>query len=145
MTEFDAHWLWLGAGLLLIGLEIIATGIFLFWVGLAAIATGLILWILPLSLTSQLVLFAILGLGAIIVGSSIQRSQSRESTDSPFLNERSKALIGRTLILETAINNGTGSARMGDSIWRVSGPALAAGKAIRVVSVDGSTLIVEAI
>jgi inner membrane protein len=143
MTFFDDHWLWIAAGLLLLGLEIIASGIFLFWVGLAAIATGLILWIIPLSLTAQLMLFAFLGLGAILLGRSIQKSQSTEATDSPFLNKRSQALLGRTLVLETAISNGAGSVRMDDSVWRVIGPELAAGVTVRVTSVDGSTLVVE--
>jgi inner membrane protein len=144
MASLDAHWLWLAAGLLLIGIEVVASGLFLFWIGLAAIGTGLILWLIPLSFTAQLMLFATLGLGAIIVGRSIQQSQSLESTDSPFLNERSKALVGKILILETAITNGIGSARLDDSVWRVSGPELAVGKAVRILSVDGSTLIVEA-
>jgi inner membrane protein len=143
MTFIDPHWLWIVAGLLLLGLEIIISGIFLFWVGLAAIVTGLILWIFPLSLTAQLILFALLGLGAILIGRTVQKNQSHEATDSPFLNARSKALVGRTLILETAISNGAGSVRMDDSVWRVVGPELAAGTTVRVTSVDGSSLVVE--
>jgi inner membrane protein len=143
MAFIDAHWLWIAAGLLLLGLEIVVSGIFLFWVGLAAIATGLILWILPLSLTAQLMLFAILGLGAILIGRSVQKSQSQEATDAPFLNERGKALVGRTFNLETAIVNGAGSIRVGDSLWRVIGPELSAGTTVRVTSVDGSSLVVE--
>jgi inner membrane protein len=143
MAFIDAHWLWIAAGLLLLGLEIVISGIFLFWVGLAAIATGLILWMIPLSLTPQLMLFAILGLGAILIGRSVQKSQSQETTDTPFLNERGKALIGRTFVLETTITNGAGSIRVGDSLWRVIGPELTVGTAVRVTSVDGSSLIVE--
>jgi inner membrane protein len=143
MAFIDVHWLWIATGLLLLGLEIVVSGIFLFWVGLAAIATGLILWILPLSLTAQLMLFALLGLGAILIGRSVQKSQSSEATDTPFLNERGKALVGRTFNLETAINNGAGSIRVGDSLWRVIGPELSAGTAVRVTSVDGSSLVVE--
>jgi inner membrane protein len=144
MAFFDAHWLWIAAGLLLVGLEVVVSGIFLFWVGLAAIATGLILWIIPLSFTAQLVMFALFGLASILVGRSVQQKQSNEATDSPFLNERSKALVGRVFILETAITNGAGSVRVNDSVWRVVGPELAPGTTVKVVSVDGSTLVVEA-
>jgi inner membrane protein len=144
LMNLEIHWLWIIAGLLLVAVETLAPGIFLVWVGLAALATGLLAWLIPLSLTAQFLLFALLGLVSILVGRSIQSHQQNEATDSPFLNERGKALLGTTFILETAIANGAGTVRHGDSIWRVTGVDLPAGSSVIVRAIDGSTLKVEA-
>ena len=44
----------------------------------------------------------------------------------------------------TAIVNGQGKARVGDSLWLAEGPDLPAGAPVEVVGVDGSTLKVKA-
>jgi hypothetical protein len=46
--------------------------------------------------------------------------------------------------LVTAIENGVGRARVGDSEWRVQGPDLPVGSRVRALSVNGNTLVVEA-
>jgi membrane protein implicated in regulation of membrane protease activity len=38
---------------------------------------------------------------------------------------------------------GEGRIRVGDSSWRVTGPELLAGTQVRVVRVEGATLVVE--
>jgi hypothetical protein len=143
MAGFDAYWIWLAGGVALLALETIVPGVFLFWIGLAAVAAGLALWLVPLGFTAQLVLFAALGGVAIMVGRQVQGRQKHETTDAPHLNERGKALIGKELPLETAIVNGAGSVRVGDSVWRVAGGDRAAGERVRITGVDGGTLLVE--
>jgi inner membrane protein len=143
-TGISAHWLWLAGGILLLAAETMLPGIFLFWIGLAAIGTGLILWVIPSSLTLQLVLFAILGLASILLGRVVQNRQKGDATDAPFLNERGKGMIGKVYALETAIVNGAGSVRIGDSVWRVTGVDRAAGAQVKITGVDGGTLVVEA-
>ncbi len=51
MTDLlpSAPWIWLALGLVLLGIETMAPGLFIFWIGLAAIATGLFVWPLPLA------------------------------------------------------------------------------------------------
>ncbi len=144
MAFFDAHWLWLAGGLLLLGLEMVLPGVFLLWVGLAAIATGLVVWAAPMGLAAQMVLFAALGVIAILAGRKVQGSQKDEVTDAPHLHERGKALIGKVFPLETAIVNGAGSVKIGDSVWRVTGEDRAAGEKVKVTAIDGATLAVEA-
>lgn len=143
MFGFDPHWLWLAGGLVLLGLETVVPGVFLLWIGLAALATGLVLWLLPLGLTAQLVLFAVLGAASALLGRRVHERQRTEVTDAPFLNERGKHLLGRDFPLETAIVNGAGSVKIGDSVWRVTGPDSAAGAKVRVTGIDGGTLVVE--
>jgi inner membrane protein len=144
MMGFDQHWLWLAGGLALLGLEALLPGIFLFWIGLAAMATGAILWVVPLGVAAQLVLFAVLGLVAIVVGRLVQGRQKDEVTDAPFLNERGKTMLGQIYALETAISGGVGSVKIGDSVWRVIGADRPAGEKVKVVGIDGGTLKVEA-
>jgi inner membrane protein len=143
-TGISAHWLWLAGGILLLAAETMAPGIFLFWIGLAALGAGLILWVIPSSLTLQLVLFAILGLASILLGRVVQNRQKGDAADAPFLNERGKGMIGKVYALETAIVNGAGSVRIGDSVWRVTGTDREAGASVKITGVDGGTLLVEA-
>ncbi len=145
MMGIDPHWLWLAGGLALLGLEAVLPGVFLFWIGLAAMATGLIVWALPVGLTGQLVLFAALGLAAILVGRHVQGRQRSEVTDAPLLNERGKTMLGQVFTLETAISGGAGSVKVGDSVWRVTGADRPAGEKVKVVGIDGGTLRVEGV
>jgi inner membrane protein len=145
MALFPAFWLWLAAGILLLGFEVVLPGVFLFWIGLAAIGTGLITWLFPVAFVAQLVLFAMLGLGFILVGRSIQQRQKHEITDAPFLNDRAGAMVGKVYVLETAIVVGTGSIRIGDTVWRVTGPDAASGTHVKVLAVEGGVLRVATV
>jgi membrane protein implicated in regulation of membrane protease activity len=144
MSGIASHWLWLAGGILLIAAETLAPGVFLFWIGLAAIASGVVLWLAPMGFTAQLLVFSVLGLGAILLGRMIQKQEKTETTDAPFLNERGKSLVGKVYPLESAIVNGAGSVRIGDSVWRVTGPDREAGAKVKVIGVDGGTLLVDA-
>ena len=64
--------------------------------------------------------------------------------DVPNLNRRSRALVGQVLTLDAPIVGGEGRVRIGDSSWRVIGPDLPLGRSVRVVRVEGATLVVEA-
>ena len=59
-----------------------------------------------------------------------------------FLNRRSDALVGRVFTLEKPIMDGTGTVRIDDTIWRVSGPDAPAGSRVKVVHADGASLTV---
>ena len=48
-----------------------------------------------------------------------------------------------TLATTTSIENGVGKVRIGDGVWKVSGPALPAGATVRVTGVDGAVLTVQ--
>jgi membrane protein implicated in regulation of membrane protease activity len=45
--------------------------------------------------------------------------------------------------LDQPISGGEGRVRVGDSFWRVTGADAPAGAAVRVVRLDGATLVVE--
>ncbi|MBF9234748.1 NfeD family protein [Microvirga alba] len=136
-------WAWIILGLALAGLELLAPGVFFIWLGLAAIATGLLDAGLNLSWQASAIVFAVLSIAAVILGRTATRAKAQPDTQSNFLNRRGETLIGRVFTLETAIQDGEGRVRVDDSSWRVTGPDRMAGTKVRVVRVEGATLVVE--
>ena len=57
-SNMDPMMIWLIIGALLILLELIAPGVYLFWLGIAALVTGFLLKVVDLSLTMQILSFA---------------------------------------------------------------------------------------
>jgi inner membrane protein len=51
--------------------------------------------------------------------------------------------IGQALILDQALENGSGRVRLGNRDWVVRGPNLPAGARVRVTGVDGTVLLVD--
>ena len=135
-------WAWIILGVLLIGLELAAPGIFLLWLGLAAIATGLVDGAIGLSWQASTLLFAGLSVAAVLVGRTVSRPDVHQ--ESATLNRRGDALVGRLFTLEAPLAGGEGRVRIDDSSWRVTGPDLPTGTRVRVIRVDGTTLVVEA-
>jgi membrane protein implicated in regulation of membrane protease activity len=137
-------WNWLVFGLLLMGLELMLPGVFLFWVGLAALLVGLLSVVIAPPWQLQLLMFAVFAAAAVPVWRRVARSNSGVSNSNPFLNKRSEAMIGRVFTLEKPIIDGAGTVRIDDTIWRVAGPDTPAGSRVRIVRADGASLTVAA-
>jgi len=135
-------WNWLVFGLLLMGLELMLPGVFLFWVGLAALLVGLLSVVIAPPWQLQLLMFAVFAAAAVPVWRRVARSNSGVSNSNPFLNKRSEAMIGRVFTLEKPIVDGAGTVRIDDTIWRVAGPDTPAGSRVRIVRADGASLTV---
>jgi membrane protein implicated in regulation of membrane protease activity len=136
-------WNWLIGGLVLMGFEVLAPGVFLLWLGLAALLVGVITLFADWVWQVQVIAFAAFSLAAVPLWRRLA-SQSSENADSVFLNRRSDALVGRTFTLDKPIMDGRGTVRVDDTIWRVSGPDCPAGSRVKVVRSDGASLSVEA-
>ena len=135
------HW-WILAGVLLI-LELTAPAFFFLWLGIAAAATGLLLLVFPaIPLESQLVLFAVLSVVAVIAWRKYREARPVTS-DQPNLNRRGEQYTGRVFTLEQPIVNGVGKVTVDDSTWRVKGPDLPAGTRVQVKDVDGVVFVVD--
>jgi membrane protein implicated in regulation of membrane protease activity len=136
-------WNWLIAGFVLMALELLAPGIFLFWLGLAALLSGLVAFMLQISWQLQILLFALFAVGAVPLWRRMARGGDTESNaTNPFLNRRSEALVGREFTLEKPIEGGAGTVRIDDTVWRVFGPDAPAGSRVRIVAADGVKLTV---
>lgn len=132
-------WGWWIAGLLLLGLEILAPGTFFIWFGIAAILTGTVELLTHWSWQSQLILFLVLSVVLVVVGRRyFSKPQSEEGV--AHLNERSAQLLGFTTVLDEAIVDGKGRIRIDDTTWRVTGPDLPVGSRVSVVAADGPVL-----
>lgn len=136
-------WAWIVLGLVLVGGEMLAPGVFLLWLGLAALLTGAVVGLTGLAWQSALLVFAGLSVASVLVGRAVTRRRSDEPDTASGLNDRGRQLIGRVFRLETTMTGGEGRIRIDDSSWRVTGPELLAGTEIRIVRVDGATLVVE--
>jgi len=144
LTNLTMHYGWWLLALVLIGAELMMPGFFMLWIGMAAAAMGLILMVLPeLSFLAQAVLFVVLALISCYVYWHFVRGAAGEISDQPRLNRRAEQYIGKRYVLDTAIVNGRGKVKVGDSPWLAEGPDLPAGTEVEVVATDGSTLKVQ--
>ncbi|MBD3846133.1 hypothetical protein GGC47_004311 [Bosea sp. OAE752] len=136
-------WLWAILGLVLIGGEILAPGVFLIWLGLAALVTGAVVGIFGLGWQAASIVFAILAIASVAAGRLLTRRRGEEPDAATGLNDRGRQLIGKVFRLEATMTGGEGRVRVGDSSWRIIGPELLAGTEVKVVRVEGSTLVIE--
>lgn len=138
-------WAWLVAGLVLLGLELLLPGGVFVWLGAAAIITALLAFVLPFDLPREFATFGVLGIVAIIFWLTVIRRRGGGSTDRPLLNRRAERFIGQETVLNEPITDGFGRVPLGDTVWRVAGPDLPAGRRVRIVGHDGAVLkVVEA-
>ena len=137
-------WNWLIFGFILMALELLAPGVFLFWLGLSSLLVGLVSFAINPSWQTQLLMFAVFAVAAVPGWRYFAKSASSHSTSNPFLNRRTEAMVGREFTLEKPIVDGTGTVRIDDTIWRVAGPDAPAGSRVKVVHADGASLTVAA-
>jgi inner membrane protein len=136
-------WNWMVLGFALLALEIVAPGFFLLWFGVAALLTGALslqLWDAGLwTWHVQVLVFLALSVTSAYAGNKIMGGRDIE-TDQPLLNRRGEQMIGRTATLTEPITEGRGRIRIGDTMWRVSGPDLPAGARVRVKAATDTDL-----
>ena len=141
-TTWEPHWAWLALGLVLAVGEMTIPGVFLIWMAGAAVITGLVTWVVPLSVAMQVVLFAVLSVGAVFIGRNWLRANPIVGAD-PLMNDRGARAIGETVVVTQVIEGGEGRVKLGDSEWIAKGPDAEPGTRMRVASHNGSVLMVE--
>ena len=144
LDGFDPQWSWLILGLVLAVAEMVVPGVFLIWFAVAALIVGLLGFVLPLSLPLEVALFAGLAVVNVLASRRWLQSHPVESVD-PLLNQRGQQLVGRQVVVTTAIEGGNGRVRCGDTEWLAQGPDAATGARLTVTGSTGSTLIVDAV
>jgi inner membrane protein len=130
---------WLVSGLVLCAAETMVPGAFLIWVGLAASLVGAVAYFVTVDFTSQLLLFGILVAGLVLLGRRVYGSL--DASPGPLPPSRAHGMVGVDFFLDEAIVRGYGRIRVGDSSWRVTGPDCPTGAKVRVIAVEGGTLL----
>lgn len=140
MDALDVWHYWLAIGAMFFILEMLTPGIFAMWLGAAAFALAGLTAVTDVSPTFQILLFGAMSALSVFLW---RRFGPKEKAVENQLNRRGAEYIGQVYVLVTAIQNGVGRAKVGDSEWRVTGPDARQGARVRVTGVDGATLKVE--
>ena len=140
--HLSAGEIWIIAGLIGCGLEMLAPGVFLLPAGLAAVGAGLLTLAAGLGWGGQVLAF--LALAAALVGAAALRMRRRPAA-ADRVNAPSSGLIGQSC-RALGFEAGEGRVSLGDGTWGarvVDGAAPAPGAVLRVVGLDGTTLLVR--
>ncbi|MBZ9740067.1 MULTISPECIES: NfeD family protein [unclassified Mesorhizobium] len=136
-------WNWMVLGFVLLVVEVIAPGFFMLWIGIAALIVGavsLLIWDAAIwTWQVQVLLFLVLSLVSAFVGKKLMGGRD-QPTDQPLLNRRGAQMVGRMATLAEPIRDGRGRIKLGDTLWRVSGPDLPAGTQVRVTAAADTDL-----
>jgi membrane protein implicated in regulation of membrane protease activity len=128
--------------IVLLALELVVPGGFLLWLGISGLITGFVVLFEPIPWPLQWLMFGVLSLVTIFVWTRWSRSRSND-TDSPYLNRRADRFIGREVVLNEPIAGGFGRLTLDDTVWRIAGPDLPAGRRVRITGSNGAVLLVE--
>lgn len=140
----NADWLWWSVGIVLLAGEMVLPGVYLLWIGLASLVTGVFAWVFPgWGFEGHALVFAILATASIYIGHRfVYRPGS--SVSNTEVNMRGSGYVGKTFEVVEPIKNGRGHVQVGDSRWLARGPDLEKGAIAKVISVEGTVLVVEA-
>ncbi len=141
LTDLDAPWLWLIAGAVLAGAEMLLPGYFLIWLAAAAFLTGMIVAVVDLPLAAQVLSFVVFTGFSVYAAREWLDYAGRESTD-PAMNDRGARALGARVTVTEAIADGEGRVRLGDSEWIARGPDAPVGARLVVTGNDGAVLLV---
>lgn len=135
-------WNWFILAVVLFILETMIPGVHFLWFGLAAIIVGFLALAIGVAWPWQVLAFGLISVLAVFWVRKYARPDMAIS-DLPDLNVRGQQYIGRSLVVEQAIQNGRGKVRVGDSTWVVEGPDAPAGARVTVTGAKGTVLVVE--
>ena len=142
LDGIDPAWMWLIAAAVLGIAELLMPGIFLIWLAAAAAITGFATLVFDMPAAFQFALFGLLSMTAVYSGRRWYTNNPVESSD-PLLNDRAARLIGETVTVVSAIENGHGRVKVGDGVWSAKGPDAEVGAKVRVTGAEGTCLKVE--
>ena len=136
-------WSWVIAGAILFALELAVPGAFLMWLGFAAVLVGAITFLVDWSWQAQGIAFALFAIASVPLWRRFARNVDPQ-IESPLLNRRTEALVGRVFTLDKPVVDGVGTVRIDDTVWRVMCAAnVPAGSRVKVIRADGANLAVE--
>ncbi|MDO3384825.1 NfeD family protein [Gilvimarinus sp. SDUM040013] len=140
-------WLWVVGGIALAALEIILPSFFLLWLGVSAIVVGVVSAVLPLDLSTQLFLWAVLSMACLVAWFRWVAPRMKDKTRSGMAYEK---LLGQTAtVLDFNESTGRGQLRfpaplLGEDEWRfICQEDVKSGDRVAVTEVSGNDLVVK--
>ena len=136
---------WLVAGVILIALEPVIPGFFVFFVGLGALTVSLISWAFGLPLVWQWILFPVFsGLYILLLMKWVRGWFSGSSSVSANISQEYIGRIGK--ITETIQPPNAGRVMVGETEWNaVCDVPVEAGASVKIVAQENLTFKVEKI
>lgn len=143
---FSAAFWWAVAGIILMICEFAVPGLVLFFFGLGALITALLAWLLPITLTGQVVIFAVASLVSLFGLRRLLRTVFTGGTSANVPDALSETLAGEEGVVTEAIAPGVpGKVRLHGTDWKAeSEEVLEAGRTVVVVNQKSLTLVVKA-
>ena len=142
MTEID-YWDWFILVAIFMVLEMLLPGVVFLWLAIGAAIAGVAAFVFAdFAWQGQAIIFGIASLASAFAGRAYFMKHPI-TTEDATLNRRGEHYIGKHYKLVTDIVNGRGRVKVEDSEWSVSGPDCKKGTMVRVLAVDGNTLMVE--
>lgn len=142
LDGIEPGWIWAIGGVIVLIAELVAPGFFLLFIGAAAIATGVFTLLFDLGLAPQLVLFAVYSALAVMLGKRFY-AQPDTPDQQIGLNDPSRRMIGKSVIVVDPIDEHGGRVRVGDGEWTARGGPAGIGERVTVIAVDGNCLTVK--
>jgi inner membrane protein len=144
VENYFVYWVWFVAAVVLAGGELAMPGIFLIWLAGAAAVTGVLTWATGISWEAQLAVFAVLGVVSVYIGRAWFKRNPIQTEDTG-LNKRGDRMVGEIVTVVEAISSGQGKVQIGDSPWLAKGSDSSVGSKVRIIRVDGTTVVVETV
>src|SRR5688572_15441861 len=135
-------WNWLILAIVLLVLETVIPGVHFLWFGLAAIVVGVLGLAIGMAWPWQVLIFLALSVAVVFWVKRFVRPDVAIS-DVPDLNVRGQQYVGRSVVVEQAIENGRGKVRVGDTLWSAEGADAPAGTSVTVTGTRGTVLVVK--
>ena len=135
---------WIIIGVVLLIAELVTGTTYILWPAVAALFVGIVTFILPLTWEMQFLIFFLASSVLLFWGHKYLRPKMKGGEPSE-LNDRARAMVGERCKAVADFETGSGRVQMGDSQWRAKmdeGTAKA-GQELRIVRVDGTTLVCE--
>jgi inner membrane protein len=144
LLESLGAWSWLILAVVLLVLETVIPGVHFLWFGLAAVVVGIVALAIGMAWPWQVLLFVALSVAVVFWVRRFVRPDVALS-DLPDLNVRGQQYVGRSVVVEQAIENGRGKVRVGDTLWSAEGPDAPAGTSVTVTGTRGTVLVVKSV
>ena len=135
-------WAWFLIALFLALVELILPTTFFIWLSLAAVLVGAADLIFDLSLKAELIMFVVSMPPSLYLGFYLSK---RKPDEDLILQHRTKSLVGRSVTVQQAVENGRGKLEVGDTTWLAEGEDCDVGTEVKIVGSEGSVLKFEKI